>query len=80
MKEASRHLYIDVADSLFFPATNDQYDALITSGISCSDKAWNRPSISPELHRYWSEPYWAVKYVGMLPLDQGPKWILIIRF
>ncbi len=65
---------------LFFHEEEDDYQDLITSELGCSDKAWNMLSINTELHRYWSRPYWAVKCVSIMPLDQGPKQTLTMRF
>lgn len=58
---------------------------LINDELGRSDKAWNMLPISPQLHRYWSKPYWAIKFIGITPLYQGPeeadvKQIVTMRF
>ena len=40
---------------------------LLTDHLGCSDKSWNMLSLNRQLHKWWSETYFAIKCLGIAP-------------
>ena len=51
---------------------------LLTVHLGCSDKAWNMLSLNRQLHKWWSEMYFAIKCLGIAP-SQSQEGAVTIR-
>ncbi|RYO84169.1 hypothetical protein DL766_006758 [Monosporascus sp. MC13-8B] len=68
-----------------FYATGDtmqkslQIRELFSSRVGVSDKKWNMISLSPTLHDWWSQPYFALKCLGTTTITNDPDDIIQLK-
>ncbi len=53
---------------------------LITSGVSCSDKAWNMLCLNTQMHRWWGECLWALKCLGVDSIQSDEEAVITLQF
>ncbi|RYP30334.1 hypothetical protein DL767_006308 [Monosporascus sp. MG133] len=58
---------------------SDQIRELFASRVRVSDKKWNMISLSPTLHDWWSQPYFALKCLGTTTISNDPDEIIQLK-
>ncbi|SPN99153.1 uncharacterized protein DNG_02188 [Cephalotrichum gorgonifer] len=54
---------------------------LLTDHLGCSDKVWNMISLNRQLHKWWAEPFFALKCLGIIPaLGRGMNATIKLQF
>lgn len=50
-----------------WPDTPVRRHRLLTGHLGCSDKVWNMISLNRQMHKWWSEAFFALKCLGIIP-------------
>ncbi|KAK4232774.1 hypothetical protein C8A03DRAFT_48446 [Achaetomium macrosporum] len=69
---------------MFYPAGNavqksGQIRELFTSGRGVSEQKWNMISLTPTLHDWWGQPYFALTCLGAMTLSADPDEIIKLK-
>ncbi|RYP80586.1 hypothetical protein DL769_002388 [Monosporascus sp. CRB-8-3] len=56
-----------------------QIRELFASRVGVSDKKWNMISLSPTLHDWWSQPYFALKCLGTTTIPHDPDEVIQLK-
>ncbi|RYP44103.1 hypothetical protein DL768_009407 [Monosporascus sp. mg162] len=58
---------------------SDQIRELFASRVGVSAKKWNMISLSPTLHDWWGQPYFALKCLGTTTIPNDPDEIIQLK-
>ncbi|KAL7821325.1 hypothetical protein V8C44DRAFT_5797 [Trichoderma aethiopicum] len=70
-------IHLSVARCLAGSNISDQFLRIAGDVPGCSDKSWNMICLHPTLHSWWGKCLFALKCLGIMPMDSGNSKVQI---